>query len=94
MAATKKNSNGRLVAVAGLAAFMAGCWMGMGTSSAGDPYCVVTTASAAGRAGFVPGQLVERTTGSCQSGEPLVCGRFEPETGDERRFVSDRCPDD
>jgi hypothetical protein len=55
----------------------------------------VTSASAAARAGFAPGQLVEATgPDTCQPGEPLVCGRYEPETGDERTFVSDTCPDD
>jgi hypothetical protein len=89
------SSNGRLIAVAGIGAFIAGCWMGMGSESAGDPYCVVTSASAAGRPGFAPGQLVEATgPDGCQPGEPLVCGRYEPETGDERTFVSDTCPDD
>jgi hypothetical protein len=90
------SGNGRLIAVAGVTAFIAGCWMGMGSESAGDPYCIVTSASAAQRAGYVPGQFVEQTSAEpgCQPGEPEVCGRYEPETGDERQFVSDRCPDD
>lgn len=88
------SSNGRLIGVAGLAAFIAGCWVGMGSESAGDPYCVVTSASAASRPGYAPGQLVERSTLDCQPGEPEVCGTWEPETGDDRRFESDRCPDD
>jgi hypothetical protein len=88
------SSNGRLIGVAGLAAFIAGCWIGMGSDSSGDPFCVVTGASAASRPGFLPGQLVEKTTADCQPGEPEVCGSYEPETGDERRFVSDTCPDD
>jgi hypothetical protein len=88
------SSNGRLIAVAGVTAFIAGCWMGMGSESSGDPYCVVTGASAAGRPGFSPGQLVEASSSDCQPGEPEVCGTYEPETGDERHFVSDRCPDD
>ena len=87
-------SNGRLIAVAGIAAFIAGCWMGMGSESAGERYCVVTAASAAGRPGFAPGQLVEPEASDCQPGETEVCGSFEPASGDERRFVSDRCPDD
>jgi hypothetical protein len=89
------SSNVRLIGVAGIAAFIAGCWVGMGSSNnTGDPYCVVTGASAAGRPGFLPGQLVELTTTDCQPGEPEVCGKYEPETGDDRRFVSDTCPDD
>jgi hypothetical protein len=87
-------SNGRLIAVTGIAAFIAGCWVGMGSESEGDAYCVVTGASAAGRPGFAPGQLVDQTADGCQPGETEVCGTFEPETGDDRRFVPDRCPDD
>jgi hypothetical protein len=86
-------SNGRLIAVAGVAAFIAGCWMGMGSDSTGDPYCVVTTATAAQR-GAAAGQLVPEPSSGCLPGESEVCGRYEPETGDERQFVSDECPDD
>lgn len=88
------SSNGKLIASALLAAFIGGCWMGMGSESAGEAYCVVTTASAAARPGYAAGQLVERSTFDCQPGEPQVCGRFSPGTGDDRRFESDRCPDD
>jgi len=89
------STNGKLVGVAAIAAFIAGCWMGMGSgSSGGDVYCVVTSASAAGRPGYAPGQLVERETLECQPGEPQVCGHFTPETGDDREFESDTCPDD
>ena len=88
------SSNGRLIGVAGLAAFVAGCWIGMGSESAGDPYCVVTSASASSRPGYVSGQVVPQTGIGCQPGEPVVCGRYEPETGDDRTFVSDACPDD
>ncbi len=89
------SSNGRLIGVAGIAAFIAGCWVGMGSDSAGDPYCVVTSASAAQRAGFAPGQMVELTSteSGCLPGEPEVCGRYEPESGDDRQFESDSCPD-
>ena len=87
------SSNGRLIGVAGLVAFIAGCWMGMGSESDGDPYCVVTSASAASRPGFAPGQLVDQTGTGCQPGEPEVCGRWEPESGDDRSFESDTCPD-
>lgn len=89
-----RTGNGRLVAVAGAAAFIAGCWVGMGSDTAGEPYCVVTAASAADRPGFAPGQMVERSTSACRPGEPEVCGRYEPASGAERRFVSDVCPDD
>ncbi len=88
------SSNARLIGVAGLVAFIAGCWMGMGSESSGDPYCVVTSASAAGRPGYAPGQLVAQTGSGCQPGEPEVCGNYEPESGDDRTFVSDTCPDD
>jgi hypothetical protein len=89
-----KSGNGRLVVVAAIAAFIAGCWMGMGSEDGGDAYCVVTTSSAASRPGFAPGQFVEQSGGECQAGEPTVCGTFEPETGDDRQFVSEDCGDD
>jgi hypothetical protein len=88
------SSNTRLIGVAGIAAFIAGCWVGMGSESTGASYCVVTSASAAARPGYAPGQLVEKSTLDCQPGEPEVCGTWEPETGDDRSFESDRCPDD
>jgi hypothetical protein len=88
------SGNARLVAVATIAAFIAGCWMGMGSEEGGTSYCVVTTSSAASRPGFAPGQLVEQSGDECQAGEPTVCGSFEPETGDDREFVSDECADD
>jgi len=86
--------NARLLIVAAIAAFIAGCWMGMGSDDGGDAFCVVTTASAPSRPGFAPGQLVERSGSECQAGEPTVCGSFEPSTGDDRQFVSDECADD
>ena len=90
----KAPGNTRLIGVAGVAAFIAGCWVGMGSESAGDTYCVVTGSSAANRPGYLPGQLVEESTANCKPGEPQVCGTWEPETGDDRRFESDRCADD
>lgn len=80
--------------VAGVTAFIAGCWMGMGSESSGDPYCVVTAASAPARPGYAPGDLVPLTDTetSCQPSESLVCGRYEPETGEDRSFESDSCP--
>lgn len=92
--ASRSSGNARLLVVAIIAAFIAGCWMGMGSEEGGDAYCVVTTASAPSRAGFAPGQFVERTGDECQAGEPTVCGSFEPETGDDRTFVADECADD
>jgi hypothetical protein len=89
-----RSGNGRLVGVAAIAAFIAGCWMGMGSEEGGDSYCVVTTSSAASRPGYAPGQLVAQSGGECQAGEPTVCGNFEPETGDDREFVSNECSDD
>lgn len=93
MAAASGSSTGRLLAVAGVGAFIAGCWVGMGSKSTGDAYCVVTGSSAASRPGYVAGQFVEKTTEECMPGEPEVCGRFEPEEGDDRRFESDECDD-
>jgi hypothetical protein len=55
---------------------------------------VVTASSAVARPGYAPGQLVEQSDGECQAGEPTVCGGFEPETGDDREFVSSECADD
>lgn len=92
--ASKSAGNARLVIVAAIAAFIAGCWMGMGSDEGSDAYCVVTAASAPARAGFSAGQFVERTGDDCQAGEPTVCGTYEPETGEDRRFVSDECADD
>jgi len=86
--------NTRLIGVAAIAAFIGGCWVGMGSESAGDTYCVVTGSSAASRPGYLPGQLVEESTSECQPGEPTVCGTWDPETGDDRHFESDRCPDE
>ena len=92
--ASRSSGNARLLVVAVIAAFIAGCWMGMGSDDGSDAYCVVTTSSAPSRAGFAPGQFVERSGADCQAGEPTVCGTFEPATGDDRQFVSDECADD
>ena len=66
----------------------------MGRGGWGDVYGVVTGASAPAGAGFAPGQLVPQPDegAGCQPGEPMVCGRYEPETGEDRRFVSEECP--
>jgi hypothetical protein len=92
MASTSGNT--RLAVAATIVSFVAGCWIGMGSEAEGDAYCVVTGASAPGRPGYAPGQLAPLPEGAtgCQPGEPMVCGRFEPELGEERRFVSDACP--
>jgi|RhiMetStandDraft_4_1073278.scaffolds.fasta_scaffold89177_2 hypothetical protein len=87
------SGNARLVLVAAIAAFIAGCWTGMGTDDGSQAYCVVTVASAPERAGFTPGQLVEREGSDCASGEPQVCGSYDG-SGDDRKFVSDECKDD
>lgn len=92
--AGKTGGNVRILVVAVVASFIGGCWVGMGNDSAGDAYCVVTVASAASRPGYAPGQFVERTGADCQPGEPVVCGSFEPESGDDRQFVSEACDDD
>jgi hypothetical protein len=89
-----KSGVARVGVVAVIAAFIGGCWVGMGSDASGDEYCVVTVASAGSRPGFTPGQFVERSGDDCQPGEPVVCGTYEPETGDDRRFVSAECPDD
>lgn len=76
--------------VAAVGGFIAGCWAGMGSTEGSPAYCVVTVASAPGRPGFAPGQLVEQEGGECNPGEPVVCGTFEG-AGDDRRFSSDDC---
>jgi hypothetical protein len=91
--ASKLPTNTRPLVLAGVAAFMAGCWIGMGSESSGEPFCVVTADSAAARAGVPAGQLVEQPSDGCLPGEPEVCGRFENGDDDEH-FVSDSCPDD
>jgi hypothetical protein len=88
-----RTGNGKLVVVAAIAAFIAGCWTGMGTDDGSDAYCVVTVASAPERPGYVPGQIVERQGSDCAPGEPQVCGSYEP-AGDDRTFVSDECDDE
>ncbi len=92
--ASKSGGSARLAIVAIIVAFIAGCWTGMGSETAGDAFCVVTVASAPARPGFAPGQIVERSGDQCQEGEATVCGRYEPETGEDRRFVSEECEDD
>jgi hypothetical protein len=88
-----KSGNGRLVVVAAIAAFIAGCWTGMGTDDGGDAYCVVNVASAPQRPGFAPGQLVARDADGCLDGEARVCGTLET-SGEPDSFVSDQCKDD
>jgi hypothetical protein len=87
------NGNTRLVLVAGVAAFIAGCWVGMGSDTSGQPFCVVTDATAAQHPGMVSGQLAEQPASGCLPGEQEVCGRYEG-SGDEQHFVSDRCSGD
>ncbi|HET6949627.1 MAG TPA: hypothetical protein VFI47_04580 [Acidimicrobiales bacterium] len=86
-------SSGRTIAVAGIATFMAGCWVGMGAEgSTGDAYCVVTDATAWQYTDHGPGDIVDEPSGGCLPGEPEVCGRWSG-SGEEREFESDRCPD-
>lgn len=87
-----RSGNTKLVLVAAVAAFIAGCWTGMGTDDGAGAYCVVSAASAPTRAGYSPGQLVERQGDDCQPGETQVCGSLEA-SGDDERFVSDECND-
>jgi hypothetical protein len=96
MASSNRGTNTRLGVVIVLVAFIAGCWMGMGTDATGDVYCVVSGASVAVRPGQVPGQLAEPVAAEgdedgCAAGETQVCGSFEGE-GDDRRFESEECP--
>lgn len=82
----------RIFVVAGVLSFIAGCWMGQGSVTTGQPFCVVTPATAAQHPGIAPGQLTEMPSGGCAPGESKVCGRFEGE-GDQhqQQFVSDKC---
>jgi hypothetical protein len=84
------SSNTRLIVLAVLAAFIGGCWMGQGTQSTGDGFCVVSDATAAQHPGAAPGQLVDQPETGCLPGEAQVCGRFEGE-GDDQHFESDQC---
>lgn len=100
-------SSSRLAVTVAILGFVAGCWAGMGSDESGDVHCVVTGASAASRPGMAPGQIVEAVdiaesddesddgddAAACQAGEPQVCGHFEG-GDDDRRFVSEDCPDD
>lgn len=82
-----------MLVVIGVAAFLGGCWVGMGSESDGQAYCVVTDATAPSHPGVLPGQLVDRPAAGCLPGEQEVCGQFEG-SGEDRRFESDSCPDD
>jgi hypothetical protein len=83
-------SNSRLIAVAFIATFIGGCWMGMRTDSTGDAFCVVTADTAAQHPGAAPGQLTDKPESGCLPGEAEVCGRFDGE-GDDQHFQSDEC---
>jgi hypothetical protein len=79
----------RLAVIAAVGGFIAGCWATTNTEG-GDAYCVVNVASAPGRPGFSPGQIVEQQDGECNPGEPVVCGSFQV-SGENRTFESDSC---
>ena len=86
-------SSGRTLALAGLATFMAGCWLGMGTDdSGGEPFCVVTEATAWQYPENAAGDIVDQPSDGCLPGEPEVCGRWEG-SGENRSFESDQCDD-
>jgi hypothetical protein len=82
-----------MLIVIGVAAFLGGCWVGMGSDSSGESYCVVTDASAPAHPGLAPGQLADMPAAGCLPGEQEVCGSFEG-SGEDRKFVSDTCSDD
>ncbi len=84
-------SGARVWIVAGLVAFVAGCWVGMGSDTTGQPFCVVNDATAPAHPGVAPGQVVPAPAGGCLPGEQQVCGRIEG-SGDQQKFHSDRCP--
>jgi hypothetical protein len=81
--------NTRLMLVAGVGAFVAGCWVGMGSDTTGQPFCVAATA----QPGAAPGQIVAMPASGCPAGDVKVCGRYEGEA-DDQKFVSDKCPND
>jgi hypothetical protein len=81
------SGNTRIAIVAGVGAFLAGCWVGMGSDTTGQPFCVAAPAAGA------TGQLTPMQSSGCPTGQPKICGRFEG-TGEEQKFVSDKCPDD
>lgn len=84
------SANNRVLIVGGVLLFLAGCWAGMRSESAGDAYCVVVPATAAAHPGFGPGQFVEEPESGCLAGEHRVCGSFEG-SDESRRFVSNAC---
>ena len=86
------DANGRLLAVGGALAFVAGCLTGIRSDESGDRYCVITPASVAAHPGFSAGQFVEAPDDGCLDPEHEVCGRFEGRD-ESRRFVSESCPD-
>jgi hypothetical protein len=89
----KSSSNTRTFLIIGIAAFLGGCWVGMGSDSSGSSYCVVNDATASMHPGVAPGQLADKPATGCVPGEQEVCGSWAG-SDDERHFVSDQCPDD
>jgi len=79
--------------VIGVAAFLGGCWVGMGSDSSGEAYCVVTNETAPSHPGVAPGQMVDMPAAGCLPGEQEVCGTFEG-SGEDRSFESASCPED
>jgi hypothetical protein len=84
--------NGRLLAVGGVLAFVAGCLTGIRSDESGERFCVITTASVAAHPGYSAGQFVEAPEDGCLDTEHEVCGRFEG-SDESLRFVSETCPD-
>src|SRR4029453_6457960 len=71
--------NMRLLVVAGIGAFGAGCWVGMGTDTTGRPFCVSATPTASwdrGRNASARPRMDERT-GAGSGGAPAG-GRGAP----------------
>ena len=80
----------RTFLMVGIAAFVGGCYVGMGTDSSGQSYCVVTDATASMHPGVAPGQMVDKPANGCVPGEQTVCGNWEG-ADEDRHFVSDQC---
>jgi hypothetical protein len=87
------SSNTRTFLIIGIAAFLGGCWVGMGTDDSGQSYCVVTDQTASMHPGVAPGQLADKPATGCVPGEQTVCGSWEG-SDEDRHFVSNECPDD
>src|SRR5262247_1224554 len=69
------SSNTRTFLIIGIAAFLGGCWVGMGTDDSGQAYCVVTDQTASMHPGVAPGQLADKPATGCVPSSAKVAWR-------------------